>query len=512
MINIAQNSQARILQNKNDKLTINRLPVEIFSKIILSTYERPCVATPYPFMVFSWDNMQLLQRSRDAPLEIIAQCGKLFEVYTRDLRSSTVANRVKTFHLIHVCLDAPNFDPCPKFSTGLLSSFPSLEHVLCSGLAESSCIPLNIQPQLKAMQVSIYRLGNFAIPGFFRELRWLILTYRADIMSLRSLLEALKNLPNLQSLQLVGLLHPLFGAEIGDLEPITLNELTVLISNCPLLHIINAPKLSYLQVEIDTILYSEHSHPFIDKTYGHLCGFDFSKITRIRSEITHRRIKPNPYITGNSTYGRQDVDNDFWPLSKLYCHGRSFNLNESLSSYYPDQFRLSFGERWELIPTFILYLDKCINIVEIVFTAFDLSSLTHAEATFFTNALRSATTVRNVTIISGDSLKEVCNFLSDGNLLPGLERLNYSASDHEKDTNNWGYIFNCVSTLLTNRLETSLMPLKIELGNFRPFQAQEFEQIKVLGLGVIQKEGILEIMADPKRTEVISLICTYLGI
>ncbi|GJJ14475.1 hypothetical protein Clacol_008739 [Clathrus columnatus] len=359
------------------------------------------------------------------------------------------------------------------------------------------------------MEVSIYRLGSFAIPGFFRELRWLSLTYVAHLMSLRSILEALQNLPNLQLLHLVGIIHSFIGAEVDDLEPITLNELTVLVSNCPLLHLINAPKLLYLQVEADISLYPEHFHSVIEKTYGHLGGFDFSKIIRIRSEITHRRV--NYYIAGNPTYEQQDVDDKSQPLFGKYFRGRSFDPNESPASC-SDQFRLSFSEYSELIPIFILYLEKSINLVEIVLTRFNLSSLNHTHVTHFSNALRSATTVRNVTIISGDSLKDLCNFLSDGALLPGLERLNYSAGDHEKHAYNWSYVLKCVLTLLKKRLGTSLMSLKIELDNVPPFQPQELEQIKKLGLGVIQKEGKLEIMADPKRTEVISSLCTYLGI
>ncbi|GJJ14471.1 hypothetical protein Clacol_008735 [Clathrus columnatus] len=443
---------------------------------------------------------QLLRRSRDAPLEIITECSKPLKMYARYLLSSTVVTRVKTLNSTHPCFPRrPDFDRCRKLSSDLLSSFPSLEYVFCS--APIDCISVSIQPRLKAMQVSIYRLGNFAIPGFFRELRWLVLAYRADIMSLRSLVEALQNLPNLQYLHLFGVIHPFLGEEAEDLEPVTLNELTVLVSNCPLLHLINAPKLSYLQVENDTVINSEHYHSFSEKPYGHSCGFDFSKITRIRSEMTHRRMKSYYYITGNPKYEGEDVDDEFRPLSEIYCYGPNFNFNKSLATYYPDQFRVSLSECWELIQALNLYFEKSINLVEIVLTRFNLSCLNLAEVASFSHALRSATTVRNLTIISGDSLEDLCNLLSNEELLPGLERLNYSASNSE-NTYYYCYIPNCVLTLVKKRLERSLtMPLKIELGNFPPFQPQELIRLKNLGLEVIQKEGKFEIIADPGPRE-----------
>ncbi|GJJ14474.1 hypothetical protein Clacol_008738 [Clathrus columnatus] len=366
------------------------------------------------------------------------------------------------------------------------------------------------------MQVSIRSLGNLAIPGFFRELRWLILTYQADIISLRSLLEALQNIPNLQFLYLMGI--PMVGwrpggeifqhdltddGKVENFGPITFNELTILnTTNCELLHLINAPKLSYLQFNANSC------HSSTPKTYDHLCGFDFSRITRIRYEITDRNVNATRdlHLTGNSAYGHwPEAKDGLWWLFHKWCDDHSFNFG--------DQFRLSIEtHRWGLIPIFILYLKKSINLVEIILTGFEIFSLTDTEVTSFSNALKTATTVRDLTIISGDSLGYLCTLLSDKDLLPGLERLNYSANDHEKETSKWGHILGCVLTLLKKRLEASLMPLKIELGNFPLFQPQEVEQLESLDLEVIQKEGKLEITADPKKGEFISFMCTRLGI
>ncbi|GJJ16190.1 hypothetical protein Clacol_010470 [Clathrus columnatus] len=214
-------------------------------------------------------------------------------------------------------------------------------------------------------------------------------------------------------------------------------------------------------------------------------------------------MESNYYITGNPTYERQDID-EFRPLSKKYYHGRSFSLAESLASYDPVQFRVSFSEPRELIPMFNVYLEKSINLVEILLTTFNLC-LNRTQITSFSNALRSARAVRNLTIISGHSLKDLCDLLSDRDLLPGLEKLNYSASIYE-NTCHCCYIIDSVLTLLKKRLEGSPLSLKIELGNF---PRQELEQIEFLGLGVIQEEDKLEIIAYPKIMENISFKCTY---
>ncbi|GJJ16192.1 hypothetical protein Clacol_010472 [Clathrus columnatus] len=343
------------------------------------------------------------------------------------------------------------------------------------------------------MQVYIDRLDNIAAPGQFRELRWLRLTYTTRSISLFTLLKTLQNLPNLQVLHLFPPAKKNSNLKRDkDEYVITLNELTALISSCPILHLINAPKLSYINVLT--------TYTSIEDTYGHLCGFDFSRITHIRSEIIRGSV--NPYIIGNPTYEWEDFKDTLWSSSGQYRYNGNLAWvhDEFPTSYPQNQFRLSFRERRaerspDLISTFVLYLKKATNLEEITFTGLDLSSLNSANLDSLSHVLRWATSVRTLTILWGNSLKDLCNFLSDKDVLPRLERLRYSAGFDEADMDH-SYIPSCLKNLVKER---SGRFLGVELSNFASIHPQGFGQMGNLGLQVIQRGDKLCITIVPEK-------------
>ncbi|GJJ14461.1 hypothetical protein Clacol_008725 [Clathrus columnatus] len=444
---------------------------------------------------------ELFTRSRNNPLEIIIQhdSKELLELYARNRRYFLpVIDRVKTFHL-YVYRDKIYLTDDIRFLWAFLSFFPSLENIFCRPISrcptDVDFIPLSIQPQLKAMQVYIDRLDNIAAPGQFRELRWLRLTYTTRSISLFTLLKTLQNLPNLQVLHLFPSAKKYSNLKRDkdhDEDVITLNELTALISSCPILHLIDAPKLSHLNVL--TTYFS------IGDTYGHLCGFDFSRITHIRSEIIRGSV--HPYIIGNPTYEWEGFNDTSWSSSGQYRYNGNLAwvYDEFPISYPPNQFRLSFRERRAerspaLISTFVLYLKKATNLEEITFTGLDLSSLNSADVDSLSNALRWATSVRTLTILWGNSLKDLCDFLRDKDVLPRLKKLRYSADFYEAHMDH-SYIPNCLRNLVKERSEG---PLEIELSNFDSIHPRGLEQIENSGLQVIQRKDKICITTVPEK-------------
>ncbi|GJJ07641.1 hypothetical protein Clacol_001845 [Clathrus columnatus] len=279
---------------------------------------------------------------------------------------SRAARHVKTVHL--------NIEPYLTGLPDLLSFFPSLENIFCHPHAyfpnKLSFIPPSIQSQVKAIQMRVPNLKNLAIPRFLRQLRWLSLMYETESMHLALFLETLENLPNLQFLHLTQLskLGQMAGTE-GLKHTITLHELMVLITNCPIIHLIDAPKISHLDLHVIYPL-----QPPVKDTYGHLCRFDFAKINHLHFDVDHGMV------TGNPTHKWKDFGNE-------------------------------------------------INLMEITLEAFDPFPLDQGCLDSLSKALRLATTIRNLTILPGyGSLSQaqvLFNLLSDGSLLPHLEKLRY---------------------------------------------------------------------------------------
>ncbi|GJJ14473.1 hypothetical protein Clacol_008737 [Clathrus columnatus] len=529
--------QTSILQNAQS--TINQLPVEIFIKII-SFAGHPSIKKPYPYVALSWvchywrvailgnavfwntiivgrittsassiPMKELLQRSQNAPLHIIVQRNELQEVFTLIQHFPTIPSRVKTFHwTIHWCF-APGSPPL----SDLLSLFPSLENIFCYSSSGTpsilTLIPASLPSQLKAMQISVkHSIGNLADPGLFCNLRWLSFTYVYNVIPLPSLLKAFQNLPSLQFLHFFGSPQPTLETMTeGDAESIiTLRELIVLITNCPIIHLIDAPKLSHLDV---SALYSYSPESSVhDAYYDQLCGFNFSKITRIRSEMIRGCVSPS--ITANPSYKWKDVENVSWSSwssfgDYRYNSGLKWIFDESPTSYCPNQFHLSFGEhRTErppaLIPTFVSYIEKATNLDEIILTRLDLSSLSRADVDSFSNALKAATSVRKLTILSGNSLKDLCELLNNGSqVLSRLEKLSYSASYDKVDDTGHSYISSSLCDLVKGRSMTGFGFFQIELSNFPSLHPREFRRTQDLGLELRQQGGKLLITVRPGK-------------
>ncbi|GJJ16191.1 hypothetical protein Clacol_010471 [Clathrus columnatus] len=336
------------------------------------------------------------------------------------------------------------------------------------------------------METSIHNpIGSLAHPRLFCNLRWLSPTQASNVIPLPSLLKTFQNLPSLQVLHFFRSPMPIWEKAAEDPKSIvTLHELIVLITNCPVIHLINAPKLSHLNA-----LYSYSAGPVRD-TYDQLCGFDFSKITRIRSEMIRGSI--NSSITGNPTHELKDIENiswSNWASLRDYCYKSGLRWILTNSPLHTIRINstsvLEYIERNSpsLIPKFISYLEKATNLEEIILTGLDLSSLGRVEIDSLSNTLRRATSIRKLTILSSNSLKDLCDFLINGYLLPCLERLSYSASPDEV---NIRHSYSSLWDLTRERSMTSIRPLSIELSNFLSLHPRELRRMTNLGLELNQ--------------------------
>ncbi|GJJ16152.1 hypothetical protein Clacol_010432 [Clathrus columnatus] len=500
---------AKILQNA--QLPINQLPIELFLKII-SFAARPTIWGPYPYVIFSsvchywrsailgnaifWKTLvlsphgmdpifveELIKRSGDAPLNMALNFP---DVHAPILRSFlSVASRVKSLYL--------DFYWNPLFHgsylSDLISSFPLLENISFHSFfpVDVDVLPTYIQIQVKVMQITIERLGNLAVSGHFRELTWLSLKYEMNSIPLLSVLEALHNLPNLQFLRL-------FWASAGgipelrelaeDSKPIlTLPKVKVLISNISISHLIHAPKLVYIDIT-PQVTYPVHS----PNAYDHLCGFDFSMITHIccGTEVIHGT---RPHTTWGFTDRRHKTHNAYQPLPTKYRdnNGLAWIFDDSPPSVldYPNEFYLSFGAR-DLIerppatmPILIPYIKKATNLVEIVLDDIHPSFSNQTEIESLSMALRSATTVRNLIVLSTMSLQTLCDLLADESLVPNLERLSYTTFSIDRE-DQFSYIPNSLQKL-KERFGAHTRELEIELKGFRSIQPQDLVEIEKLG-------------------------------
>ncbi|GJJ16162.1 hypothetical protein Clacol_010442 [Clathrus columnatus] len=516
-LNEHSNRRAIVLQNA--QLPINRLPVELLVTII-SFAAHPTTRKPYPYVGFSsvchywrsailgtatfWKTIVLdshrmhsmfvkepIRRSRNAPLNLILEKLTILdvrEIILPRLLPMAVRGRVKTLHWNPV-----SQDPC---MSDLVSSFPALENIFFHShfprIDSHLLLPDCFQNQVKVMQIGIKHLGNLAIPGQFRELSWLNLNYNYEVnlIPLFSVLEALHNLPNLQFLRLFCLSWqsiPELAKYPKPMRVLTLPKLAALISNMSILHLIHAPKLLYLEV-IPWYSYKVHNVTYYDRLYD--CGFDFSRITHIWCHMGMIQ-GCNSRTTWDSTYGWNTSDSINQFLPRKFGNNNFEGMFDDISALevdYPNAFSLSPGVRtsWEeppgIITLLILCIEKTTNLVEICLNDVYSIFLNH-KLHFLSTALRSATTVRNLIVLSRLPLQTLCDLLSDGNLVPNLERLGYTLAPHEKEEEfkfSSSHIPNSLRKL-KERPGMHTTGLEIELKGFCSIQSQDLEEIEKLG-------------------------------
>ncbi|GJJ16182.1 hypothetical protein Clacol_010462 [Clathrus columnatus] len=441
---------------------------------------------------------ELIQRSRDAPLNIVLDRLNFSDVYafiSPGFLSMAVRGRVKTLYL------DLNRIPLSQDSclSNLISSFPSLENIFFDSPlpANVNFLSTCIQPQVKTLEIGIEHLGHLAILGHFRELSWLSLTFNHDtnLVSLLSVLEALHNLPNLQFLRLFWFSWRA-TSEAKELaenpKPIlTLLRLTVLISNIFILHLIHAPKLLYLDITPEHP-YSVHS-PNND-TYDRLCGFDFSRITRIWC-CMGMILGTSSHTTWNLTYHGHNFHNTFQFLPKKYYNNNSLEwiFDDFPKLDYPNAFFLSSGSRSSrerslgIAPLLVSCIEKAKNLVEFVLDDLYLSPHNQIEIESLSMALKGATNIRSLIILSLLSLQTLCDLFSDGDLIPNLERITYTnlSIHYQEQLSSYipGYL-----RRLKERMGTRTRGLEIELKGFHSIQPQDFKEIEKLGF--LRREGI----------------------
>ncbi|GJJ16121.1 hypothetical protein Clacol_010401 [Clathrus columnatus] len=438
---------------------------------------------------------ELFKRSGNASLNIVVRRLTLSDVHALVMPLFlSVAGRVKTLYLY------PYWNSSSQNSrvSNLISSFPLLEHIFFSSSypTDVNLLPICIQNQVKVMQISIRHLGNLTIPGHFRKLTWLSLGYEMNSIPLLSILEALHNLPNLQ------FLHLFWSSWRGIPETrehtenpksiLTLSRLTVLISNTPVLHLIHAPQLLYLDIT------PQNAYPvhFSRDAYYRLCGFDFSRITRICCGKEAIQGSSPPHTMWNPTYGWYESHNPyrFVPSNNNYLEWISDGFH-AFDLDYPNEFYLSFevGRFGEQTPDtglsiLNLYIERTTNLAEIVLDGFYPSPLNHTEIEYLSTALRSATTVRGLIILSSVSLQTLCDLLSDGDLVPNLERLSYTNPHIYKDELS-SQIPKSLQKL-KERSGTRTRRLEIKLKGFPSLQSQHLEEVEKLGF--LRREKISE--------------------
>ncbi|GJJ05940.1 hypothetical protein Clacol_000127 [Clathrus columnatus] len=499
---------AKSLQKTN--VGINQLPVETLIKIITLT-EYPGVKKPYPSIPFSWVcrswrsavlghtafwriivfdwNMtptllqEVLKRSQAAPLEVSVEHGLPSAQFFWDgLRAD--ASRVKTLHM------NTRHSAHPLQFSDLLSFFSSLDNIFYTTYrtidASDSSFEDFVQCNVKALRVSVGTLGCLAMPGCFLNLCWLDLEYGSSI-PLSSLLKAMQNLPNLQVLYLhLSDSPPDYESDSIDSptlslpDPIiTLHELRVLITEHSIPHLVDAPKLAYLEIS---------EYPANDDN-NHFGGFDFSTVTDMSFEISDLN---NICIMGynkseaNFSFFFGNVNSIFDPMPTSYLNKFHISLQN------PTQFEKedpSTGGPHNPFPFFAAVLQKTINLRKILLDCSDChdspenESLNYNDFRCFLNVFKSAIDVRELLFMWGCSFPMVCDLLSDGALFPHLEKLTYVNGEDEPQTIS---DLEPLQNLMKERSTRNTIPLEIELQNFPPVQSELLEKIGNLGIRITQ--------------------------
>ncbi|GJJ16159.1 hypothetical protein Clacol_010439 [Clathrus columnatus] len=439
---------------------------------------------------------ELFKRTRNASLNLIIKRPTLSDIDVRALimpQFFSVAGRVKTLYLDLYSSENPHV-------SDLISSFPALENIFfdSSSPTNVNLLPTHIQNQVKIMQIVVEHLGNLTIPGHFRELTWLSLKYELNSVPPLLVLEALDNLPNLRFLRLFWSSWRSPSETRERIENsrsiVILPKLTVLISNSPVLHLIHAPKLLYLDIT------PQHSYPVHSSnkdTYYRLCGFDLSRITHIYCGMDVIHGSSPPHTTWGLTDRRYKSHMAYQVLFRKYRIHNSLQwiLDDFPASdlNYPNEFYLPSRARGSLEQPDGTLLISCIkkatNLVEIVLDDIYSTFSDRFEIESISMALRGATTVRNLIVLSHLPLKTLCDLLSDEDLLPNLERLSYTAVCYRDGNESSSYILNSLQKL-KKRHGIRTKGLEIELKGFLSIQSEELEEIEKLGF--LRLEGNAE--------------------
>ncbi|GJJ05966.1 hypothetical protein Clacol_000153 [Clathrus columnatus] len=289
---------------------------------------------------------EILLRSHTLPLDLTIYnfVPLLHELQAPD------ANRVRTLRL-----GPRTYIPYPP-SSYFTSLFPSLTMVFFEDRFETIDLSIQPLPLFQALEARIKNLGNLALPNHFPNLWWLHLRYELTL-PLFSLLEALQNLPCLRVLHLFPQ-----GSwwDLPDLPKgltITFHHLEALITGSPILHLITTPRLSYLQC-------TQHPENFFmsNENYGHLCRFDFSKITHIQIGINCYEL--SVYVMGK--FKEDTSDDDTTPfMVKNYHKWTAFN---EITSSYPNEFYIQVDSSSVVSRSFTLFaaiVKKSSNLDEI---------------------------------------------------------------------------------------------------------------------------------------------------
>ncbi|GJJ06022.1 hypothetical protein Clacol_000209 [Clathrus columnatus] len=308
----------------------------------------------------------------------------------------------------------------------------------------------------------------------FHQLRWLNLTY-TDSLAPNSVLELVQVFPNLQVLYLRPEPSGDPETDLGD-SAVTLPELKVLITNyCPVMHLINAPKLTYADISVSDDVFQEDA-------YTHFCGFDFSRITHICSTIDIG----DPYIMGKTEL--DDISPFTFNISLPDSDDDStFDL---APTPYPNRFYFNYTscESYNEFDTtrFAACLKQATSLVEIVLNKFVVKgSGKHADVFPFFEPLIGATTIRHFNVLWGGNLELLCETLSNGTICPNLEKLTYSSTG--KETQSTSHLLSCLQTLMKERSKTC-SKLEVEIKGFDRIPPGELEQVEKLGLQFVQKE------------------------
>ncbi|GJJ05979.1 hypothetical protein Clacol_000166 [Clathrus columnatus] len=488
-----ENRHKNLLHNMG--LPIHRLPPEILIEIInLSLPGPPTEFKPYPCFIFSWicrhwrsivlDNPMFWNRigfryrsSKDITHPMVKEALLRSHPLPLDL---AIYNRVSSFHelqgpdanrvrMLRLGSGVYNFQYPPlSYFTSL---FPSLTILLLEDYYKMIDLSIEPLPLFQALDATIGSLGNLALPNNFSNLWWLQLRYELTF-PLIPLLEALQNLPCLRVLSLFPLSARWNLPDLPKDLTLTFHHLEALSTGSPILQLITAPKLLYLQCT----RYPE-SFFMSNENYDHFCGFDFSKITHIRIEMNYYEFEV--YIMGRFKADTPE-DDDIIPLMTGYSRKSAF---DELISSYPNEFYVQIGlcAASGLLSLFAMIAKKSNGLKEIIFNAPEWADRNDLEKNIFLDALRSAKTICTLKV-SGNDLVTFCGYLHDGTLCPNLERLSYS-TQKEQD------FLDPLLKLMTERNKTCPRPLEVELKGFSAIPPEALEPAGRLGLRLIQRPG-----------------------
>ncbi|GJJ05974.1 hypothetical protein Clacol_000161 [Clathrus columnatus] len=406
---------------------------------------------------------EVLLRSRTLPLDlaIYNHISLFHELQGPD------ANRVRMLRLGNEVYGS-QYSPLSYFT----SLFPSLTMLFLEDYYQKIDLSIEPLPLFQAMKVTIRNLGNLALPNNFPNLWWLHLRYELTL-PLFPLLKALQNLPRLRVLYL----FPLRRWNLPDVPEgfITFHRLEALITGSPILQVITASKLLYLEC-------TGFPENFFtsNKNYSHLCGFDFSKITYIQIKLNccGREV----YIKGKFKVDTSD-DDDMTPLKIKNGFKSAF---DEITSSYPNEFYIRVANSSATprsLSLFATIVKKFNNLNEISLNYNQLNPpewtpQTDQEEIFFLDAVRSATKVRHLTIYGNDFVT-FCEYLNDGTLFPNLESLTYS-TEKKQD------FLDPLLKLMTERSKICPQSLKVELTGFFTVPPEALEPAERLGLWVTQ--------------------------